>query len=267
MANGIASAISDAIATGSSAARFRETSSSSFDRSALRCVTTAPSSCPPASGAGRHPRAPAARACTSTTSMPAATRIRRSAGVLCSASSSVTLDDLAVGVARSGPRSARPPAPLGRRPRHSNEDAIGRETAAECRRRVEGEQPFLEHRDAIGEALGFGEVVGRDEHGTAGGPSLGEQAPHGARALRIQAGGRLVEEQDRGIVQQRPRDGHLLPHALRTAPPRAPFMRAELEHVEQGADARVRLRPVRRARRRPAGSRGRSGDPTARAPR
>src|SRR6185436_2101984 len=60
------------------------------------------------------------------------------------------------------------------------------------------------------------EVVGHDEHREA--EALGKD-PHqgieGARAHRIEAGGRLVEEQDFRLERQRARQGHALSHSAR----------------------------------------------------
>src|SRR6266571_2102112 len=65
------------------------------------------------------------------------------------------------------------------------------------------EAPVVDDGDAIGHAIRFVHVVGREEHGHAlGGPEVAHVGPHLIAALRIEAERRLVEKQDLRRVQQ-----------------------------------------------------------------
>ena len=80
--------------------------------------------------------------------------------------------------------------------------------------RAVGEQAALaDDDDALGQRLDVVHVVGREQHGHA---LLAVEPPHelahGELRRRIEADRRLVEEQDRGIVQQG--RGELRAHAL-----------------------------------------------------
>ena len=66
---------------------------------------------------------------------------------------------------------------------------------------VDSDEPLVEDGDAVREPLGFVEVVRRDEDRAAGGAPLVEEHPHAARHLGIEARGRLVEQQNRRVVQ------------------------------------------------------------------
>ena len=60
-----------------------------------------------------------------------------------------------------------------------------------------GDQAALvEHRDPVGELVGFLEVLGGEEDGHAVGHQLADDVPHRAAAARVQSGRRLVQEDD-----------------------------------------------------------------------
>lgn len=82
---------------------------------------------------------------------------------------------------------------------------------------------LAQHEDDVG-VLDGGEAVRDDDHGAAGGGAL-ERPLHEPLALRVQAAGGLVEEQDGGPPDQRPRDRHPLLLAPRQRHPAAPDRR------------------------------------------
>ena len=65
------------------------------------------------------------------------------------------------------------------------------------------DQPaVVEYRDLVGQLIGLFKVLGGHQHRR---PSLGEvgnQVPHGEASARVEAGGRLVEEEDRRLRDQ-----------------------------------------------------------------
>src|SRR5262245_1480188 len=73
----------------------------------------------------------------------------------------------------------------------------------------------VDDRDAVAEAFGLLHVVRREEHRAAGGLEDGDPLPELEPALRIEAGRRLVEEQDLGVPGERAGDGQPLPLAAR----------------------------------------------------
>ena len=76
----------------------------------------------------------------------------------------------------------------------------GAQPRAEPRRRVEREEPRLQHRDAVGELFRLTQVVRADEHRGAVATQTGDEVAHVLRRRGIQAGGRLVEQQHRRRV-------------------------------------------------------------------
>ena len=73
----------------------------------------------------------------------------------------------------------------------------------QTRQRVVGDHlAAIDHDDAIGEALGFLHVVRRVEQRLAAALQFFEVVENRVAALRIDADGRLVEQQDVGIVQK-----------------------------------------------------------------
>jgi hypothetical protein len=64
--------------------------------------------------------------------------------------------------------------------------------------------------DAVAEALGFLDVVGGHQDGALFGAEFGEQRVDFKADLRVEAGGGLVEEEQRGVVDEAQRDGEAL---------------------------------------------------------
>ncbi len=81
--------------------------------------------------------------------------------------------------------------------------------------RALGDQPAAgDDADAVGHALGdFEDVRGHDD-GAAGGDALAQHVLDLARGAGVEAGQRLVEDDELGVVHQRAGERHLLPHAL-----------------------------------------------------
>ena len=100
---------------------------------------------------------------------------------------------------------------------------------------VAGDDPALvDDQDPVGQRVGLVEVVGGQEHRRAAArPQALDVLPEVGPRLRVQAGGRLVEEDQRRVVDQAHHDveaallaaGHVLGHPLPEA--------LELELVEQ----------------------------------
>ena len=77
-----------------------------------------------------------------------------------------------------------------------------------------GDQPaVVEDRDPVGELVGLVQVLRREEDRDAAGDEVADDLPHGAAAARVQAGGRLVEEDDARVADQAHREVEPAPHA------------------------------------------------------
>ena len=74
-----------------------------------------------------------------------------------------------------------------------------------------------ENADAAGETLGDFENVGGQDHRRASRDALGEQVLDLPRRRRVEAGQRLVEHEEFGLVDQRAGERDLLLHAARKA--------------------------------------------------
>ena len=92
----------------------------------------------------------------------------------------------------------------GARPRDQLARAAGGDDAA-----------AIDDRDAIAERLGFLDVVRRQQHRVAVLLHSGDLAVQLAAGLRIEAGRRLVEEDELGLVDERERQGEPLALAAR----------------------------------------------------
>lgn len=66
-----------------------------------------------------------------------------------------------------------------------------------------GDPAVVEDRDVVGEFVGLVQVLGGEEDGDAAGDELADDAPHGVAAAWVEAGGRLVEEDDPRVADQR----------------------------------------------------------------
>ena len=139
----------------------------------------------------------------------------------------------------SRPRHPLEPLPRARsasaasRRRHvlDRDDRVGADRLLERRRRVEREDLAVVHdRHALAQAVGLLHVVRQQHDRLAVGVQLAEDLPQREPALRVEAGGRLVEEQDRRPVEDRARDHQPLRHPAR-----------QREHRRLGPAAQVKL--------------------------
>ena len=71
----------------------------------------------------------------------------------------------------------------------------------------------VDHRDPVGELVGLVEVLRRQQHGAALGDQLADGVPHLAAGARVEAGGRLVEEDQRRPGDQAGGEVEPAPHA------------------------------------------------------
>lgn len=65
-----------------------------------------------------------------------------------------------------------------------------------------GDGGVVEEGDAVGELVGFFEVLGGEQDGGAVGDELADDLPHGVAGAGVQAGGGFVEEDDAGVADE-----------------------------------------------------------------
>ena len=116
----------------------------------------------------------------------------------------------------------------------------------QVRRRAAGQHPAGIHRHQPVEALGLLHIGGGhdDAHLRPPGTNAGDQLPEMPARQRIDAGGRLVEDQQIGIVDQRAAEAELLLHAARKLAGRPVGKGRKPGAVEQGRDAGLAMRAV-----------------------
>src|ERR1017187_9958134 len=85
--------------------------------------------------------------------------------------------------------------------------------AGECVTRVDF--PPMNDSDAVAELLRLAHDVRRKDDRLALGPEFRDHLLHLQRVEHVEPDGRLIEDQHWRVVHHRPRDGHLLLHALR----------------------------------------------------
>ena len=108
-------------------------------------------------------------------------------------------------------------------------------------RRVERQQlALVQQRDAI-EALGFVHVGRADDHGDALRHHVVHDQPQVAARDRVDAKGRLVEQQDLRLVDQRTRQAELLLHAARQLAGQPVLERRKIGKFKQALHARRTL--------------------------
>src|SRR5215471_15277353 len=73
----------------------------------------------------------------------------------------------------------------------------------------------IEHCDPVGELVRFVQVLRGEQDRNASGREVANDLPHRVTAARVQAGGRLVEENDTGVANQGHRQVEPAPHAAR----------------------------------------------------
>ncbi len=94
----------------------------------------------------------------------------------------------------------------------------------------------VEDHHLVGQLEALAQVVGRHDERVLG-ADLVEQAVEDVDRVRVEAGVGLVEQQHPGLVQQRPGDGEALQHALGEGAHHVVAAVAELDPLEQIADA------------------------------
>ena len=110
-----------------------------------------------------------------------------------------------------------------------------------------GDEPaVVEHGDPVGELVGLLEVLRGEEDRHAARDELADDLPHRAPAARVQAGRRLVEEDDPRVADERHREVEPAPHAARVGRGRLVGRLDEVEPLEQVA--RRAAGPPRRPR-------------------
>ena len=115
----------------------------------------------------------------------------------------------------------------------------------------------VDDRDPVGEPVGLLEVLGRQQDGRAVADELLDRLPQVDPRARVQAGGRLVEEQHRRARDERRREVQPAPHAARVGLRRAARRRRRARSA-RAAPARAASPPracCRRAGRPSSGSR------------
>ena len=128
---------------------------------------------------------------------------------------------------------------------------VAGDLALELVRRALGHDPaVVDDREAVAQRVGLLEVVGRQEDGGAGLAQPADLVPHPRPGLRIEAGRRLVEEEQRRPVDHADADVEPAPHAARVRPARSVGRVREVERVEDllrpGRAAAALLMPNRR---------------------
>ena len=91
----------------------------------------------------------------------------------------------------------------------------------------------VEHGDPVGELVGLVEVLRGEEDGDAAGDEIADHLPHRVTAARVQARGRLVEEDQLRVAHERHRQVEPAAHAAGVGGGRPVGGVAEVEAVEQ----------------------------------
>ena len=134
------------------------------------------------------------------------------------------------------PSSARISA-TGSGPRTSTMRRVGEHLLDLARRADRRERAGVDQRDAVA-ALGFVQIVGGDQHGDARLREHVDQAPELAPRQRIDAAGRLVEEQDRRLVEDRAAERQPLPPAAGEVARQRRLAAAQAGHLDHELAAR-----------------------------
>ena len=89
----------------------------------------------------------------------------------------------------------------------TDDDVIAAQLGNQLARRAQGDHlAVIDDRHTIAQALGLVHVVRRQQDRSARGAEVANEVPQLPARLRIEPGGRLVEEQEIGIPDQRARD-------------------------------------------------------------
>jgi hypothetical protein len=101
----------------------------------------------------------------------------------------------------------------------------------------------VDDRDAVGEVIGLFEVLGREQHRDPAELELADHLPHRRATCRVEAGRRLVEEQDRWPGDEARGEVEAPAHAAGVALHHAVGRVRQIELVEQLGGASDRLAP------------------------
>src|SRR5207237_9744744 len=113
-----------------------------------------------------------------------------------------------------------------------------RDPALQVVGRALGDQAtVVEDGDAVGKLVGLLEVLGGEEDGDPRGDEFADDLPHGVPAPGVQAGGRLVEEDDPRVADKGHGEVQPAPHATRVGRDHLPSRAGQVEPVEQFAGA------------------------------
>ena len=102
---------------------------------------------------------------------------------------------------------------------------------------------MVDDRDLAGQPVGLVQVLRGQQHRRALGDQLPDHRPHLAPAARVQAGGRLVQEQHRGPLDQARGQVEPAPHATGIGLDRTPGGVGQVEPLQQLTRPPLRLRP------------------------
>jgi hypothetical protein len=91
----------------------------------------------------------------------------------------------------------------------------------------------VEDRDPVGELVRLLQVLGGEEDRDADGHEVADDLPRGPPAARVEAGGRLVEEEDPRVADQAHRKVEPAPHAAGVGRGRLPGRVEEIEPPQQ----------------------------------
>ena len=129
---------------------------------------------------------------------------------------------------------AEPDVPAGDQPLEFLGGALGSQLAV------------VEHGDAVGDLVGLVQVLGGEEDGGAFGDELADDLPHVVATARVEAGGRLVEEDDPRVADQRHGEVEAPLHAARVGGGGPPGGGGEVEALQQlsGGEAALALGQV-----------------------
>ncbi len=119
-----------------------------------------------------------------------------------------------------------------------DDDAVRHLVLEVARCALRDDLPARDDRDPVAERVRLEHVVRREEHGLAGGPETEDRLPQLARADRVDADRRLVEEDHGWVVEEPAGDVEPLPHAPRVALDTLLLAAVEPDQLEQLSDAR-----------------------------
>ena len=109
--------------------------------------------------------------------------------------------------------------------------------------RARGDQASLsQNGDSTAQRLGVAQYVGAEKHRTAAIAEPQDEAANFAAAEGIEAGHRLVENHELGIVHERLCDSHALQHPFRELAQLEPPLRRDADLVEESRGARAGFR-------------------------